>query len=96
MNPWNLPNILTIFRIVLIPIFVIFFFVPFNGHQWVSMGIFILAAITDLLDGFLARHLKLTSRFGAFLDPVADKLMICSAYYFVHLNLRLLGLQFLR
>ena len=79
MNPWNLPNILTIFRIVLIPIFVIFFFVPFNGHQWVSMGVFILAAVTDLLDGFLARHLKLTSRFGAFLDPVADKLMICSA-----------------
>ena len=79
MKLWTLPNILTIMRIILIPVFVIFFYVPFSGHEWVSMGVFILAAVTDWLDGFLARHLKLISRFGAFLDPVADKLMVCTA-----------------
>ena len=79
MNIWTPPNILTFTRILLIPVFVIFFYIPFQGHEWVSTGIFIAAALTDWLDGFLARHLKLSSRFGAFLDPVADKLMVASA-----------------
>ena len=79
MKVWTIPNILTIIRIALIPIFVIFFYTPFNDHYWVATGIFIVAAITDWLDGFLARYLKQTSRFGAFLDPVADKLIVLSA-----------------
>jgi len=64
---------------MLIPIFVILFYTPIKNHQLIAMGIFIIAAITDWLDGFLARHLNQTSRLGAFLDPVADKLIVLSA-----------------
>ena len=79
MNKLSLPNILTLFRIALIPFFVLFFYLPFNNHQWVAVGIYVIASLTDWLDGFLARQLKQTSNFGEFLDPVADKLMILSA-----------------
>lgn len=79
MIPWTLPNILTLLRIILIPVFILFFYLPFEGHYWSSAGIFIAASVTDALDGFLARKLKQSSRFGAFLDPVADKLIISAA-----------------
>ncbi|MFB3100445.1 MAG: CDP-alcohol phosphatidyltransferase family protein, partial [Gammaproteobacteria bacterium] len=72
----NLPNILTLSRIVLIPVFVIFFYLPVDWHYLAACVIFILAAITDGLDGYYARKLGQTSALGAFLDPVADKLMI--------------------
>ena len=80
----NLPNLLTWFRILLIPLFVAVLYVPSNWltqHQAnaVAMWIFIFAAITDWLDGYLARRLNQTSAFGAFLDPVADKLMVAAA-----------------
>lgn len=72
----NIPNILTYIRIVLIPVFVLVFFLPFDGVNVAVTAIFGLAAITDWLDGYLARKWNQTSRFGAFLDPVADKLIV--------------------
>ena len=72
----NIPNSLTIFRIILIPVFVVVFYLPFNGANIVACFIFSLAAVTDLLDGYLARKLGQISKLGEFLDPVADKLMI--------------------
>ncbi|MEQ6885010.1 CDP-diacylglycerol--glycerol-3-phosphate 3-phosphatidyltransferase [Salicola sp. Rm-C-2C1-2] len=75
----NLPNILTFSRIAMIPLFVLVFFMPF---QWVYMAsaiIFAVAALTDWLDGFLARRWDQSTPLGAFLDPVADKLMVAVA-----------------
>jgi cardiolipin synthase (CMP-forming) len=82
--PLNLPNLLTWFRILLIPMFVAVLYLPSNWltqHQAnaTAMWIFIFAALTDWLDGYLARRLNQTSAFGAFLDPVADKLMVAAA-----------------
>jgi CDP-diacylglycerol---glycerol-3-phosphate 3-phosphatidyltransferase len=72
----NIPNQLTLLRILLIPVFVLVFYLPFEWNNFVACMIFILAAITDALDGYLARKLNQTSHLGAFLDPVADKLMV--------------------
>jgi len=76
---YNLPNLLTLSRIVLIPVFVLFFYLPFDWGTLVATIVFVLAAVTDWLDGFLARRLQQTSALGAFLDPVADKLMVAVA-----------------
>jgi len=73
------PTILTLLRIALVPVLVVVFYLP---YQWSNMGcvvIFVLAAITDIADGVIARKMGLTSRFGAFLDPVADKIMVSTA-----------------
>ena len=72
----NIPNILTLSRIVMLPVFVIFFYLPVSWHYLAACVIFVLAAITDGLDGYYARKLGQTSALGAFLDPVADKLMV--------------------
>lgn len=72
----NIPNILTYLRIILIPVFAVVFFLPFDGVNVAVTAIFGLAAVTDWLDGYLARKWEQTSRFGAFLDPVADKLIV--------------------
>mgnify|MGYP001341822309 CR=1 FL=1 len=82
--PLNIPNTLTWARIALIPIFVGVFYLPdgvLSGthKNLVSTAIFIVAAVTDWFDGYLARSLGQTSAFGAFLDPVADKLMVAAA-----------------
>jgi cardiolipin synthase len=82
--PFNIPNLLTWMRIILIPLFVgIFYFekswVSLPDQNLVATVIFTLAAITDWFDGWLARKLNQTSAFGAFLDPVADKLMVAAA-----------------
>lgn len=79
MNFWTIPNLLTYLRILLIPAFVIIGFCAFQYHEWVTAGIFLVGAITDWLDGFLARYLKQGSAFGEFLDPVADKLVVAAA-----------------
>ena len=76
---WNIPNILTLFRIVLIPVLVMLFFLPAEWNREVTAIVFIVAAVTDWFDGYLARQLNQTTPFGAFLDPVADKLMVASA-----------------
>ncbi len=75
----NLPNSLTLFRIALIPVFVVVFYLPFNWTYGAAAFVFAFAASTDWLDGYLARRMNQTSAFGAFLDPVADKLMVATA-----------------
>ena len=75
----SLPNYLTILRIVLIPIFVLVYYLDVERGNLIATLLFALAAITDWLDGYLARKLEVTSAFGAFLDPVADKLMVATA-----------------
>ena len=72
----NIPNTLTMLRIILIPVFVLVFYLPVAWNAIAACGVFTLAAVTDMLDGYLARRLNQTSRLGAFLDPVADKLMV--------------------
>jgi CDP-diacylglycerol--glycerol-3-phosphate 3-phosphatidyltransferase/cardiolipin synthase len=76
---FNLPTLLTLLRIALIPVFVGVFFMSFQGVNVLCTALFGLAALTDWLDGYLARRLNQTSAFGAFLDPVADKLMVATA-----------------
>lgn len=89
---YNLPNLLTILRVALIPVFVGLFYYPTTKTNFMAAVVFVIAALTDLLDGYLARKLKQTTKFGAFLDPVADKIMVCTAlvliveYYSVHVN----------
>ncbi len=73
------PMILTLLRIALIPVLVFFFYLPYHWAPLATAAVFILAAITVWLDGYLARRLGLMSAFGAFLDPVADKLMVATA-----------------
>lgn len=77
----NLPNKLTIFRVILIPFFVFFLLAPyFPGYgNYIAVGIFIVACITDFLDGKIARKYNLVTNFGKFMDPLADKLLVCSA-----------------
>jgi len=82
--PFNIPIALTWLRIVMIPLFVAVYYLPDTwlspvGKNWTAMTIFAAAAITDWLDGYLARRWGETSAFGAFLDPVADKLMVAAA-----------------
>ena len=72
----TLPNILTLLRMALIPCFVVAFYLPFKRAHLVAAGLFLLAAVTDWLDGYLARRLNQTSKLGAFLDPVADEVMV--------------------
>jgi CDP-diacylglycerol--glycerol-3-phosphate 3-phosphatidyltransferase len=79
----NIPNLLTFLRILLIPVFVITFYLPFKSNHIVTALIFAVAAFTDWLDGYLARTLHQTSKLGAFLDPVADKLMVAVALVLV-------------
>ena len=75
----NLPNVLTLIRIALIPIFILFYYLPWHYAHLAAALIFLVASFTDWLDGYLARRLHQVSPFGAFLDPVADKLLVsCS------------------
>jgi len=76
---FNTPNLLTFLRIALIPAFIVAYYLARPWAHALATGLFILAALTDWLDGYLARRLEQTSPFGAFLDPVADKLMIAAA-----------------
>lgn len=75
----NLPNFLTLLRIMLIPVFVLVYYQAGAWSYWITTGIFVFACLTDWLDGYLARRLHQESRFGAFLDPVADKLIVVVA-----------------
>ncbi len=77
--PLNLPNLLTWLRIGMIPLFIAVFYLPYPWAFPLSAIIFALAGVTDAVDGYLARKLNQQSRFGAFLDPVADKLMVAAA-----------------
>ena len=80
---FNIPTCLTLFRVALIPFFVLAFYLPYPWAPMACALIFVFAAMTDWLDGYLARRLKQTTRFGAFLDPVADKVMVAIALVLV-------------
>lgn len=84
-SPVNLtiPTMLTMFRIVLIPVMVIAFYLPYGWTNFAAAGVFILGAVTDWLDGWIARRFGMHSAFGAFLDPVADKLTVAFALLLV-------------
>jgi CDP-diacylglycerol--glycerol-3-phosphate 3-phosphatidyltransferase len=75
----TVPTILTLLRIALIPFLVLFFYLPFHWNGLACVVVFVTASITDLLDGYLARRTGQSTSFGAFLDPVADKLMVATA-----------------
>ena len=78
--PINLPNLITIGRIILIPVLVVCFYLPeFSWKFLLVTSIFFVASVSDVIDGYLARKMNLMSAFGAFLDPVADKLMVATA-----------------
>ena len=77
----NLPNKLTVLRVIMIPFFVLFMLTDFAGaaSKYVALAIFCIASFTDFLDGYLARRDNLVTNFGKFMDPLADKLLVCSA-----------------
>jgi CDP-diacylglycerol--glycerol-3-phosphate 3-phosphatidyltransferase len=80
---WNLPNSLTLFRIFLVPFLVVVLLTKFAGKEYkeyVGLGIFLVAALTDFLDGFFARRRNQMTRLGALLDPIADKLLMSAAF----------------
>src|SRR5690349_5446927 len=77
----TLPTILTLFRIALLPVMIIVFYAPFRGANIAASAVFVAAALTDWLDGWVARRYGMTSAFGAFLDPVADKLMVATTLF---------------
>ena len=86
----NLPNKLTMARVILIPFFVLFLLVPVAGDysKYIALVIFIIASLTDLFDGKIARKYNLVTNFGKFMDPLADKLLVCSALIcFIELDL---------
>ncbi len=76
---WNVPNILTGFRIFVIPVLMLVYFLHIPFQEVILTSLFVIAAITDWADGYFARKLNITSAFGAFLDPVADKLIVATA-----------------
>lgn len=75
----NLPNSLTILRVIMIPLFVVAMLVDFENSDFVAGGIFIAACITDFFDGYFARKYNQITTFGKFMDPLADKLLVCAA-----------------
>lgn len=72
-------NKLTLCRAVMIPIFLVLLYVDFTGHLWAALAVFILASVTDFIDGYVARHYNQITDFGKFMDPLADKLLVMSA-----------------
>lgn len=77
MSKMNLPNKLTVLRVILIPFFI--YFLMYTPYKYVALAIFIIASLTDLLDGKIARKYNLVTNFGKFMDPLADKLLVCAA-----------------
>ena len=83
----NLPNKLTLLRIILVPVFMAVLYMGFPGANWVALAIFIIASFTDLLDGKIARKYNLVTDFGKFADPLADKILVTAAMlWFVELG----------
>ena len=72
-------NKLTLCRVVMIPILLVLLYVDFTGHLWAALAVFILASVTDFIDGYVARHYHQITDFGKFMDPLADKLLVMSA-----------------
>jgi len=78
--PRHLPNLLSLFRILLVPLLVVVLLTKFENKEFVGLGVFLLAALTDLLDGWVARRFHLITRLGKLLDPAADKILIAAAF----------------
>ena len=85
----NLPNLLTASRIVVIPLLVAAFYLPLGYSQWIGCGLFVLAGITDWLDGHFARRWDQQSEIGRFLDPLADKLLVSAALFMLAASARI-------
>jgi len=83
LMPLNVPNLLTLFRIALVPLMVVAFYLPYRGMNVIAASLFVAGALTDWLDGWIARRYSQTSAFGAFLDPVADKLAVVVALFLI-------------
>ena len=79
----NLPTKLTVLRIVLLPVLLVFAYVAFPWHDLVAAAVFVIAAATDFLDGYLARKLDQVTSLGKFLDPIADKMLVVCALFIV-------------
>ena len=77
----NLPNKLSILRIVMVPLFVVAYFLPYTWAPYIALGLFVLAAFTDFLDGYIARKHHLVTTLGKLLDPIADKILVCAALF---------------
>ncbi|MEM9552871.1 MAG: CDP-diacylglycerol--glycerol-3-phosphate 3-phosphatidyltransferase [Acidobacteriota bacterium] len=77
---FNLPNILTCLRILMVPLLVVVLLTKFEGKEFVGLAVFLLAALTDLLDGYIARRYGLVTRLGKLLDPAADKILTSAAF----------------
>jgi CDP-diacylglycerol--glycerol-3-phosphate 3-phosphatidyltransferase len=77
---WNVPNSLTLLRIFLVPFLVVVLLTKFYGREFVGLSIFLVAAVTDFFDGYIARRSKKITRLGALLDPIADKLLMSAAF----------------
>jgi CDP-diacylglycerol--glycerol-3-phosphate 3-phosphatidyltransferase len=77
---WNIPNLLTLFRIFLVPLLVVVLLTEIPDKEYWGLGIFLLAALTDALDGIIARRTKTITTTGAMLDPIADKLLMSAAF----------------
>lgn len=77
----NLPNKLTVLRVIMVPFFVFFMLADVGGaaNKWIALALFVTASLTDMLDGKIARKYHLVTNFGKFMDPLADKLLVCSA-----------------
>lgn len=75
----NTANKITLFRVVMIPAFVIVCYLDFPGAHWVALALFVLASVSDFVDGYIARNYNQITDFGKFLDPIADKLLVTSA-----------------
>ena len=78
--PRYLPNLLSLSRILLVPLLVVVLLTKFDGKEFVGLGVFLLASVTDLLDGFIARRFRLETRLGKLLDPAADKILTAAAF----------------
>ena len=75
----NTANKITLFRVLMIPLFLIVLYLDFPGRYYVALGIFILASLSDFLDGYIARHYNQVTNFGKFMDPIADKVLVIAA-----------------
>jgi CDP-diacylglycerol--glycerol-3-phosphate 3-phosphatidyltransferase len=84
----NTANKLTLLRVLMIPIFLVLLYWKFDGHMYAALAVFILASLTDWLDGYIARHYNQTTDFGKFMDPLADKVLVIAAMlWFVEVGL---------
>ena len=92
--PLNIPNLLTLLRILLIPFFFVVYLIDADWSNQLATFIFVVAALTDWLDGYLARRLNQYTTFGAFLDPVADKLIVATALVLLATDEKVLNLVF--